>query len=75
MPESVATSIFHVSHHIFGTLLITARVDISTAGKLMRHADVRATQAYAKFIDSKKIEAVNIVDKPFGNKLISIKGV
>lgn len=31
----------------------------------MGHADVRSTQSYAKIIDSKKIEAVDMVDKMF----------
>ena len=31
----------------------------------MGHADVRTTQIYAKIVDSKKIEAVNMVDKMF----------
>ena len=29
----------------------------------MGHADVRTTQIYAKIVDSKKIEAVDMVDK------------
>ncbi len=32
---------------------------------LMWHADVRTTQIYAKIVDSKKIETVNMVDKMF----------
>lgn len=31
----------------------------------MGHADVRTTQIYAKIVNSKKIEAVNMVDKMF----------
>lgn len=31
----------------------------------MGHADVRTTQIYAKIVDSKKIEAVDMVDKMF----------
>ena len=33
--------------------------------KLMGHADVRTTQIYAKIVDSKKIEAVDMVDRMF----------
>lgn len=47
---------------------MTAGVDLCTASKLMGHANVRTTQIYAKIIDSKKIEAVDMVDKLFGNK-------
>ena len=31
----------------------------------MGHADVRTTQIYAKIVDSKKIEAVDMVDRMF----------
>ncbi len=34
----------------------------------MGHADVRTTQIYAKIVDSKKIEAVGMVDKMFEQK-------
>lgn len=56
---------FHVSRHTFGTLLITAGVDLYTASKLMGHADVRATQVYAKIVDRKKQEAVALLDNLF----------
>ena len=59
---------FHVSRHTFGTLLMTAGVNLYPASKLMGHADVRTTQIYAKIIDSKKIEAVNLVNKMFENQ-------
>ena len=36
-----------------------------TASKMMGNADVRSTQIYAKIVDRKKIEAVNMVDKMF----------
>lgn len=56
---------FHVSRHTFGTLLMTAGVDLYTASKLMGHADVRATQVYAKIVDQKKQEAVSLLDNLF----------
>lgn len=57
---------YHTSRHTFGTLMITAGVDLYVTSKLMGHSDVRTTQIYAKIIDSKKIEAVKKVDKLFG---------
>ena len=36
-----------------------------TASKMMGNADVHSTQIYAKIVDRKKIEAVNMVDKKF----------
>ena len=57
--------LFHTSRHTYGTMLITAGVDLYTTCKLMGHADVRTTQIYAKIVDSKKIEAVDMGDKIF----------
>ena len=56
---------FHLSRHTYGTMLITAGVDLYTASKMMGHADVRPTQIYAKIIDKKKKEAVSLIDKVF----------
>lgn len=56
---------FHLSRHTYGTMLITAGVDLYTASKMMGHADVRPTQVYAKIIDKKKEEAVSLIDKVF----------
>ena len=54
--------------HTFGTLLIIVAVDLCTASKMMRYSDVSAIQVYAKIIDIKKIDAVNLVDKMFEGK-------
>ena len=59
---------YHTSRHTFGTIKLTAGADLYTTSKLMGHADVRTTQIYAKIIDSKKIEAINLVDKMFQPK-------
>lgn len=56
---------FHTSRHTFGTLMMTVGADLYTTSKLMGHSDVRTTQIYAKIVDSKKIEAVNLVDRMF----------
>lgn len=56
---------FHLSRHTYGTMLITAGVDLYTASKMMGHADVRPTQVYAKIVDKKKEEAVSLIDKIF----------
>ena len=57
--------LFHTSRHTFGTMMMTVGADLYTTCKLMGHADVRTTQIYAKIVDSKKIEAVDMVDKMF----------
>ncbi len=56
---------FHMSRHTYGTMLMTAGVDLYTASKMMGHSDVRATQVYAKIIDSKKAEAMDLIDSAF----------
>lgn len=56
---------YHTSRHTFGTMMMTVGADLYTTSKLMGHADVRTTQIYAKIVDSKKIEAVNMVDRMF----------
>ena len=56
---------YHTSRHTFGTMMMTVGADLYTTCKLMGHADVRTTQIYAKIVDSKKIEAVDMVDKMF----------
>ena len=56
---------YHTSRHTFGTMMMTVGADLYTTCKLMGHADVRTTQIYAKIVDSKKIEAVDMVDRMF----------
>ena len=56
---------FHTARHTFGTLMVTAGVDLYTVSKLMGHTDVRTTQIYAKVVDTKKIEAVKKIDALF----------
>ena len=55
----------HCARHTFGTMMMTVGADLYTTCKLMGHADVRTTQIYAKIVDSKKIEAVDMVDRMF----------
>lgn len=56
---------YHTSRHTFATMMLTLGADLYTTSKLLGHANVKTTQIYAKIVDSKKTEAVNLVDKVF----------
>lgn len=58
--------LFHVARHSYATMMLTIGVDIYTVSKLLGHKNVATTQIYAKIIDQKKIDAVNMMDRFFG---------
>lgn len=57
--------LFHRSRHTFATMMLTLGADLYTTSKLLGHADVKMTQVYAKIINKKKDEAVNLVNGLF----------
>ena len=56
---------YHTSRHSFATMMLTLGADLYTVSKLLGHSSVRHTQIYARIIDRKKDEAVNLVDSVF----------
>lgn len=56
---------FHVSRHTFATMELTLGADIYTTSKLLGHTEIRTTQIYARIVNSKKEEAVSLLDTVF----------
>lgn len=56
---------FHMSRHTFATMMLTLGVDIYTTSKLLGHANVTTTAIYAKIVDKKKVDAMNLVNDLF----------
>ena len=56
---------FHVSRHTVGTTMRTLSADLYTVSKLMGHRSIASTQIYAKIVNQKKDDAVNLTDGVF----------
>lgn len=56
---------FHCARHTFGTTLLTLKNDIYTVSELMGHKNISTTQIYAKIVDSRKVEAIDLMDNFF----------
>lgn len=56
---------YHTSRHTFATMMLTLGADLYTTSKLLGHADAKMTQVYAKIVNKKKDEAVNLVNGLF----------
>jgi integrase len=52
---------FHISRHSFATVGLTSGIDLYTMSKLLGHKDIKTTQIYAKIIDQKKKDAVDLI--------------
>ncbi|MFT0337187.1 tyrosine-type recombinase/integrase [Bacteroides faecis] len=57
--------IFHTARHTYATLLLTLGTDLYTVSKMLGHTNVATTQIYAKVVDRKKVDAVNLVNDVF----------
>lgn len=56
---------FHLARHTFATMMLTLGADLYTTSKLLGHTQVKTTTIYAKIVDKKKDEAVNLVNNVF----------
>ena len=54
---------FHCSRHTNATLLLTFGADLYTVSALLGHTDISTTQIYAKVVNEKKQQAVNLIPK------------
>lgn len=52
---------YHVSRHTHATMLLTYGADIYTVSKLLGHTRVQTTEIYARIVDKKKQEAVDLI--------------
>lgn len=52
---------WHTARHTFATMLITFGADLYTVSKLLGHTNITTTQIYARLVDAKKIEAVDLI--------------
>jgi integrase len=52
---------FHAGRHTFAVMMLDLGADIYTVSKLLGHKELSTTQIYAKVLDRKKQEAVNLI--------------
>lgn len=57
--------LFHLSRHTFATMMLTLGADLYTVSKLLGHTSVKMTQVYAKIVNKKKDDAVNLTNGLF----------
>ena len=59
---------FHVARHSFATLSISYGVPIESVSKMLGHTNIRTTQIYAKIIDTKLSEDMDILANKLNNR-------
>lgn len=57
--------LMHLARHTFATMMLTLGADLYTVSKLLGHTSVKMTQVYAKIVNKKKDDAVNLTNGLF----------
>ena len=58
---------FHCSRHTAATTRLTLGANLYVVSKLMGHSSIQMTEVYAKIVDQKKVETMNLVNNLFNN--------
>ena len=58
-------NITYIARHTFATMMLTLGADLYTVSKLLGHTSVKMTQVYAKIVNKKKDDAVNLTNGLF----------
>lgn len=61
LPTGALGVLFHMFRHTYATMLLTYGADLYTVSKLLGHSNIATTQIYAKLVDQKRREAVELI--------------
>ena len=56
---------YHCSRHTAATTLLTLGANLYVVSKLLGHSSIQMTEVYAKIVDQKKVETMNLVNNLF----------
>ena len=56
---------YHCSRHTAATTLLTLGANLYVVSKLMGHSSIQMTEVYAKIVDQKKVETMNLMNNLF----------
>jgi site-specific recombinase XerD len=59
----------HTARHTFATLMLTKKVSIEAVSSMLGHTNIKTTQVYAKVIESKIIDEMEMVNNKFQQQL------
>ena len=58
---------YHCSRHTAATTLLTLGANLYVVSKILGHSSIKMTEVYAKIVDQKKVETMNLVNNLFAN--------